>query len=163
MTRSYMVVAALLLAACSEKPMPAAAPGAARRPIVPPTTQESTRSDVNVAPEIVAACGMPTPHFAFDSSALGPDEGLDALATCFTTGPMKGRKMVLVGHADPRGETEYNFALGQRRSGSVQDYLTHHRMNESNVTSTSRGELDARGTDEAGWAQDRRVDVSLGD
>jgi hypothetical protein len=27
---------------------------------------------------------------------------------------------------------------------------------------TSRGEMDATGTNEAGWAHDRRVDVELG-
>jgi len=115
-----------------------------------------------VAPEIVAACGLPTPHFAFDSAALTPDDGLDALATCFTSGPMAGRKMKLVGHADPRGGVEYNLALGQERSGAVETYLTNHGMADSNVQSSSRGALEATGTDEAGWAEDRRVDVLLG-
>jgi hypothetical protein len=29
------------------------------------------------------------------------------------------------------------------------------------MRATSRGELDATGTDETGWAQDRRVDIDL--
>ena len=38
-------------------------------------------------------------------------------------GPLAGRSMHLVGHADPRGPSEYNMALGQRRADSVDGYI----------------------------------------
>lgn len=168
--RTWHLILVACTAACgSAPPEPVATPAAAhdvvRRPVRAPkeATRESSVSNVNVAPEIALACKMPTPHFAFDSAALEPDAGLDALAACFTTGPLKGRKMSLVGHTDPRGETEYNFALGQRRAGGVQAYLTLHGMQMENIATSSRGELDATGTDEATWVVDRRVDVLLGD
>jgi peptidoglycan-associated lipoprotein len=141
-----------------EATMPTAANAATRAPTPEPT-------EVSIAPDIVKACGLKTDKafFAFDSSKLRQtDTGvLDDLAVCFSTGPLKGRSMHLVGHADPRGETEYNFVLGQARADSVAQYLEEHNVASGNVVTTSRGELDATGTNEATWAHDRRVDVML--
>jgi peptidoglycan-associated lipoprotein len=69
--------------------------------------------------------------------------------------------MLLTGHTDPRGEVEYNLALGHRRAGSVAAYVEGHGVARAHLATTSHGELDATGTDEAGWARDRKVDVSL--
>jgi peptidoglycan-associated lipoprotein len=66
-----------------------------------------------------------------------------------------------VGHADPRGDEEYNVALGGRRSDAVANELIARNLRRNQVSTTSRGEMDATGTNEAGWAQDRRVDVQL--
>ncbi len=163
MKRAYLIFAIACVAGCSsaQKPEPASA-AALARPVATPAARDSS-SDVNVAPEIAKACNLPTPHFAFDSASIEPDAGLDRLATCFTSGPMKGRRMKLVGHADPRGETEYNFELGQKRAGGVESYLERHDLAKQYVSASSRGELDAKGTNEATWAEDRRVDVLLGD
>jgi peptidoglycan-associated lipoprotein len=84
------------------------------------------------------------------------------VARCFTSGPLKGRILKVVGHADPRGETEYNFVLGNSRADAVGGFLRSKGMDNAKVATTSRGELDATGTDESGWARDRRVDLLLG-
>ena len=68
----------------------------------------------------------------------------------------------LIGHADPRGATGYNMTLGQARGDSVQKYLIDKGCDPRKVQSTSRGAMDATGTDEASWAHDRRVDITLG-
>jgi peptidoglycan-associated lipoprotein len=67
-----------------------------------------------------------------------------------------------VGHADPRGGSEYNDTLGQKRADSVKDYIIGKGMEKSKAESTSRGAMDATGTDDPTWARDRRVDVMLG-
>ena len=67
-----------------------------------------------------------------------------------TSGPLQGRSLRLVGRADPRGETEYNFALGSARAGSVDTYLIDLGLDSARVSMTSRGKLDATGTDETG-------------
>jgi peptidoglycan-associated lipoprotein len=139
----------------------AVAPSAAR-----PDTATPTSGSIHIEDRILKACGnIPTAHFAFDSAAVQPDAAaaLDALARCFSTGPLAGHRMMLTGHADPRGETEYNMGLGQRRAGSVGNYLTGRGVSRGQVSSTSRGALDATGTDEAGWARDRKVEVTLAD
>ena len=77
------------------------------------------------------------------------------------SGPLKGKAVSLIGRADPRGTEEYNMGLGSRRASSVGKYLEHLGVGEPQLAVTTRGALDATGTDEASWANDRRVDVQL--
>jgi len=123
-----------------------------------------TAGSVHIEDRILKACGdIPTARFAFDSTDIEPEatKALAALATCFTTGPLAGKAMKLVGHADPRGETEYNFGLGQKRAGSVAEFLGKKGVGKNRVETSSRGELEATGIDDEGWAEDRKVDVFL--
>lgn len=121
---------------------------------------------VNVSADIRTACKIEdskAPKFDFDSTDLSSAERdvLDQVAKCLTTGALKGRAVQLVGRADPRGEQEYNMTLGHQRAGSVKVYLTKLGVAQGSVNETSRGELDASGTDADGWRRDRRVDVNL--
>jgi peptidoglycan-associated lipoprotein len=121
----------------------------------------SAGSNVTVDPAIASACELPNPTFGFDSSTMQSSTTLDLLARCFVSGPMQKRGLRLVGHADPRGETEYNLGLGQRRAGSIQRYLVDRGVAAGRIASSSQGEFAAKGHDEASWAADRRVDVLL--
>ncbi len=137
--------------------------------VVPPAAPVVISSNVSVSDEIATACRLTlarvedAPKFAFDESALQLQDGdaIEQIARCVTTGPLAGRGLVLVGRADPRGESGYNLALGGRRASSVGEYLTRLGVESSRVIQTSRGELDATGTDEEGWKRDRRVDIEL--
>ena len=136
-------------------------------PKLPPQAPDSpTASALRISPEITSVCGISDPdaYFAFDSAHVRPDDArvLGQLVSCFTTGPLKGRVMKLVGHADPRGASDYNLTLGQSRADSVATYLTGKGMDKSKAESTTRGAMDATGYDEPSWARDRRVDVMLG-
>lgn len=126
--------------------------------------KSDTMSNVQIDNKIIQACGdLPTAHFSFDSADVAADaaNALDALARCFVSGPLKGKGMKLVGHADPRGETEYNLALGQKRAGTVADFLAKKGVEQGKMATSSKGEFEATGTDEAGWARDRKVEVLL--
>lgn len=68
---------------------------------------------------------------------------------------------MLTGRADPRGTEEYNMSLGARRAHGVASYMEHHKVQGTQVNETSRGALDASGSDEPAWATDRRVDIAL--
>lgn len=119
---------------------------------------------VRIDERIMKACGdIPNTHFAFDSADIDPNasNALAALAHCFTSGALAGRAMKLVGHADMRGETEYNFGLGQKRAGSVANFLAQNGLQSSRVFTSSLGEIEATGLDNDGWAQDRYVEVLL--
>ena len=70
--------------------------------------------------------------------------------------------MQLVGHADPRGDDNYNLALGGKRADSVKHVIVSRGMPATKVLTSSRGEMDATGNDESTWAKDRRVDVRSG-
>lgn len=176
MNRSHWLVVALatLAAGCASSPRPtriASAQGvtsdASPRPaVVRQDTASPSSGSVHIDRKILEACGdIPIAHFAFDSARVQPEAaaGLDALARCFATGPLRGRGMELIGHTDPRGETEYNLALGHQRAGSVLEYESARGVQRSHLTASSRGEFDATGTDEGGWARDRRVEVLLAD
>ncbi len=126
-----------------------------------------SQSQINISDEIKKACGIADAdaHFAFDSANVRDQDHkvLGQLATCFTSGPLAGREMRLAGHADPRGEPEYNMVLGGKRAENVKGFIAKKGMNGDKISTTSRGEMDATGTDEATWTKDRRVDVVLGD
>jgi peptidoglycan-associated lipoprotein len=162
-----------LLVACGSDPKPAAqapvfepAPTAAPPPAPPEKEGDvPTRSSISISEDIRKACGISESeaHFAYDSANVRPDDRsiLTKLAACFNTGPLKGKSMRLVGHADPRGNEEYNMALGGRRADNVKNAIANAGLDGSRIATTSRGKMDATGTDEAGWEKDRRVDVML--
>jgi peptidoglycan-associated lipoprotein len=134
---------------------------------IPTNTQVSP--NLALSGDIMQMCGIKAaataapPQFDYDKEELTPDDRavLDQLADCLTKGALKGKPVSLVGRADPRGTEEYNLGLGSRRSGSVSTYLTHLGVPDQQLAVTTRGALDATGSDEAGWAKDRRVDVLL--
>jgi peptidoglycan-associated lipoprotein len=148
----------------ADTPPPAPPPATPRLPEKAPDSP--TASAVRISDEIVKACGInePDAYFAFDSSNLRPDDVrvLGQVATCFTSGPLKGRVLKMVGHADPRGDSDYNMTLGQSRADAVASYMRGKGMDKGKSESTSRGAMDATGTDEPSWARDRRVDMLLG-
>jgi peptidoglycan-associated lipoprotein len=163
----------VIVACGSDPPPPAAAPDpvAPPPPAAPPVPPEKagdvpTRSNINISEDIKKACGITDAEafFAYDSANVRPQDKavLTKLATCFSTGPLKGRQMRLVGHADPRGDEEYNMTLGNRRADNVKNAIVDAGLAAAQVATTSRGEMDATGTDEASWEKDRRVDVLLG-
>jgi peptidoglycan-associated lipoprotein len=169
-------VAFLIVAGCSHDAPPAkyVAPPAPAPVVIqappPPAPAAPEAVTIRVADDLRTACAIHDADtdsktlFPFDSSELssGDQRLLTQLARCLTSGPLTGRVLTLVGRADPRGTEEYNMALGDRRTGSVQRYLHDRGMDNDKVQSSSRGDLDAHGTDEASWQQDRRVDVALG-
>jgi peptidoglycan-associated lipoprotein len=128
-------------------------------------SKSPTAGVVHISSDIRKACGISDAdaHFAFDSASLGEGERpvLSQLAKCFVSGPLSGREMRLVGHADPRGPDEYNMVLGGSRADTVKAFLTMKGVPGGRIATTSRGEMEARGTGEASWAADRRVDVLL--
>jgi peptidoglycan-associated lipoprotein len=122
-------------------------------------------ADVEIDRRLAELCDIPTAYFGYDEANVSTQarNALDALASCLKDGKGKGHSLRLVGHADPRGTTDYNFGLGQRRAGSVALYVIRRGVSEERVESSSRGELDARGGDEQGWRDDRRVEILLAD
>lgn len=134
-----------------------------------PQTEPGLSPNLRVSAELMRQCSIrfdnveQAPRFGFDQAVLDPQDQaiLAQIAKCISDGPLAGRSVRLVGRADPRGETEYNMTLGARRADSAQRFLLQAGVVPAHVSTTSRGELDATGNDEAGWSKDRRVDVEL--
>jgi outer membrane protein OmpA-like peptidoglycan-associated protein len=138
-------------------------------PIAPVETKPASPS-LAVSEDVARLCALnldavdKAPKFEFDKSDLQPGDYLvlKQIADCFTTGPMKDLTLRLVGRADPRGTVDYNDKLGSRRAAAVSEYLQQQGIDLSRIEQSSRGKLDAEGTDEATWAVDRRVDILQG-
>jgi peptidoglycan-associated lipoprotein len=172
-----LLVLSLAVSACSDEKKPAVAPVApppaasSAQPVVaannPKPDDDATRGNLNISDEIRKACGLSDAEafFAFDSAHVRPQDEtiLKKLAACFSTGALKGREMRLIGHADPRGSADYNLALGGKRADNVKAVIARQGMAAAKIATTSRGAMDATGTDEASWAKDRRVDVTVGE
>ncbi len=173
-TAAAIALGASALLACGGAPPPKTADDSKPAPAVeaPPNRlpdkapDSPTASAVRISDEIVKACGInePDAYFAFDSANVRAEDSkvLQQVVTCFTTGPLKGRTLKLVGHADPRGDSDYNMTLGQSRADSVAGYMRSKGMDKGKTESTSRGAMDATGSDDPSWARDRRVDLMLG-
>jgi peptidoglycan-associated lipoprotein len=104
-----------------------------------------------------AACKLTAIFFDFNEAALSTEaaDTLDKNAGCIKK---VGRGVNLIGRSDSRGTEEYNIALSERRAQAVKEQLIRLGSDSSKLRTQPRGELDATGKDEQGWAQDRRVD-----
>lgn len=125
---------------------------------------ENQGGGLRISEEIMKLCpGIRPPKFGYDSAAVsdGWTEAMQKIAQCMNDGGLKGKGLLLTGHTDPRGDDEYNMALGGRRASAVKTALGEFGVDGGRVDVTSRGEVDAKGTDEDTWAQDRRVDIGL--
>jgi peptidoglycan-associated lipoprotein len=101
-------------------------------------------------------------YFAYDSSDLSAaaQAVLKRKAAWLKANPAVA--IVVEGHCDNRGTTEYNLALGDRRAVKARGFLVDLGIDPARITSVSYGEeLAADGMDEAVWARDRRAHVRI--
>lgn len=100
-------------------------------------------------------------YFGFDQSAIAPGERakLQTVAARMQSEP--NMRIVVEGHCDWRGTTEYNLALGERRAKSVVQYLTtSFGIAQSRFETLSKGDLEAtREGTAAQMSGDRRADL----
>jgi peptidoglycan-associated lipoprotein len=99
-------------------------------------------------------------RFGFDEAALIPEAQakLQKAADCLRARP--AARIVVTGHCDERGTTEYNLALGSKRAEAAKRYLADLGVAGAIETVTMGKErpLCAEST-EACWAQNRRAEL----
>ncbi len=101
-------------------------------------------------------------YFDYDRSYIRESERskLNETAKYLLQNP--GQKVLIEGHCDWKGTTDYNLALGDRRANSVKSYLVQLGVSPSSIEILSKGDLDAvEGADDAGRQLDRRGDIIL--
>lgn len=101
--------------------------------------------------------------FGFDSSNItGAELGtLKSNVVYLKNNP--SINVVVEGHCDERGTTEYNLALGQKRALKVKEYYVQMGIAPARIATVSYGEempLDKR-NNEAGWARNRRAETKV--
>ena len=162
----------VVLVACGSDQHPAQSPASsppspfvATAPVPAATTASLTTTGVYLDPTIASACGIPQPKmfFPFDSAEVKNSDSatVDKLSQCLMSGPLKGKSLEIIGRTDPRGGDDYNKQLGKTRADSVSEVLSSHGISQAMLRTRSTGEEKATGTDENGWAYDRRVDIRL--
>lgn len=173
MNKLLLLALPLAMACGSKPPPPATSPNTTvtkAKPSDPAAVAETVKnspsaSAVNIDPEIIKLCALTADetYFAYDSAQPRPEDAqiLEKVAVCFATGPLKGRTLKLVGHSDPRGGDDYNMTLGLQRADAIARFVKSKGLPEKQVSTSSRGKIDATGTDELSWAKDRRVDMLL--
>jgi peptidoglycan-associated lipoprotein len=98
-------------------------------------------------------------HFEFDRAELRPEDArtLDANARWLVARP--GTMILIEGHADARGTSEYNLSLGETRARVTRDQLIARGVLASRITILSYGEErpTCRESSESCWASNRRA------
>ncbi|MDP3276168.1 MAG: OmpA family protein [Deltaproteobacteria bacterium] len=117
-----------------------------------------TPGSVTARPDGPGACVFPVIHFGFDDATIPASDQPPLRQTGDCLAAERTTRYVLIGRADPRGTSEYNLALGERRARAVQRFMMGVGIAETRLAVSSEGSEGAHGSDEAGWARDRRVD-----
>lgn len=174
---ALLTVTAALLSACSSPPlnpqasasMPAAP--SAPDPIAPTSAAAQQRSaPVSTVASVVIPAHLDAEsaiwrersvYFDYDEFAIKPEYTvvIERHGKYLASAPSLAIK--IEGHADERGGSEYNLALGQKRAEAVMRALRLYGVKPSQMEATSWGEErpKATGRDEAAWAQNRRDDL----
>lgn len=128
-------------------------------------TIETENLNIVIGDDLRTMCKMPEADGSFDigSAKLSQNtkSALKSLASCLERGDAAKRKLRIIGYTDPRGSADFNMELGQRRAEAVASQLRSDGIADDRIMTESRGESEATGTDDASWAKDRKVEISL--
>ena len=122
------------------------------QPPPPPAAAPST-SD-----EELFAQSVKDVYFDYDKSDLRGDQQSSIQADVAFLNQHGNVNVLIEGHCDERGSTEYNLALGDSRANAVKNALTAGGVNASRIKTISYGKEKPFCTEsnEACWQQNRR-------
>jgi len=160
------VAATLALVGCKSDPDPVEPPDDPP-PVVettPPPAVEEPPKRMDAEGNPVDLSGNPlsrTFYFDFDQATLSQRDLAVLQMHAEFLRDFSDRSVVIEGHCDERGTREYNLALGERRSGAVEGFLTSSGVRASQVDSVSYGEERPAdpGHDESAWSRNRRAEL----
>ena len=101
--------------------------------------------------------------FAFDSFELTPESRDVLTAKADSLKKYALFNIVIEGHCDERGTSEYNLALGERRAKAASEFLSQLGISGERMTIVSYGKerpLDP-GKGEAAWGKNRRDEFKI--
>jgi peptidoglycan-associated lipoprotein len=160
--------AGLVLAGCASKvplesPAPAAPAAATATPAPAQSAQDAARAREIAAAKAALNAVEPSVYFDLDRFEIKPQYQATITAFANYLKADSNARIVLEGHADERGTTEYNLALGQKRAEAVGKALGVLGVAANRVEAISFGEEKprAQGSNEQAWAQNRRADLIL--
>jgi peptidoglycan-associated lipoprotein len=97
-------------------------------------------------------------YFDLDKADIRPDARAALEKTASFLKGYPNAKVIIEGHCDERGSTEYNLALGDRRANAVKQYLVNLGIPAANLSTVSYGKEKPFCTEsnETCWQQNRR-------
>lgn len=101
--------------------------------------------------------------FDYDRSDLRDDAAASLRSKVEVLRASPQVQLRIEGHADERGSTEYNIALGNRRAEAVRQFFAGFGLAESRFSIISYGEerpLET-GSNESAWARNRRAQFQI--
>ena len=173
-----LISTAVIFAGCTKKPRPTPADTTATGPAssaINPTSlgNLTDQSAAGLQPRPVNAGdiqedentirGLLKPvYFDFDTSAIKKDERKKISDAADYLKKNTQYRLLLEGHCDWRGTSEYNLGLGDRRAQAVKQFLQELGVPKEKLETLSKGALGAaeKGTDEQ-MAKDRRTDFVI--
>ena len=101
-------------------------------------------------------------YFDFDKYEIRP-EGRQALRASASALQASNSRVTIEGHADDRGDEEYNLALGERRANVARKYLMSLGVPSNRLRTVSYGESRpaVKGHGEAAWKWNRRDEFRI--
>ena len=156
--RFGMVVIAASLAACSSVPLDESQGSGSGSSGTSGTTTGQVMDPFNPQSPLAQQRSV---YFEYDSYTV-PEQYrrlVEMHAGYLASNPQQNIR--IEGHADARGGTEYNLALGQRRSDAVARMMTliGVRANQIETISLGKERPKALGNTEADYAENRRADI----
>ncbi len=118
----------------------------------------------------VAACtGTPSNiddsrvYFAFDSAEITDSMHQDLKAQSRYMKKHPDVNIVVAGHCDERGSSEYNLALGALRAGNATQVLLHNGIEKNRIETISYGKEKPQylGSGEKVWAKNRNATTTV--
>ncbi|MDP2849420.1 MAG: peptidoglycan-associated lipoprotein Pal [Humidesulfovibrio sp.] len=101
--------------------------------------------------------------FAFNSYELTPESRNILSTKADSLKKYSLFNLVIEGHCDERGTSEYNLALGERRAKASQQFLNHLGVAGERLTVVSCGKERPQDTghSEAAWSKNRRDEFKI--
>ncbi len=156
-TSSLFVLSALVVGiGCKKKP-------AGTGPAVAPVTEApvAEAAAVEAPPEVQEMVkNFQRVFFDFDKSELSADSKAALTDNVEIMQKHTDLRIEIQGHADERGTTDYNLALGQRRADAVTSFMKAQGVGASRIKVVSYGEerpLEGGSTERA-WSKNRRCE-----
>lgn len=101
--------------------------------------------------------------FEYDQSDIRPDAERVLRQKVEILRASPAVRLQIAGHADERGSTEYNLALGQRRAESVRQFFVDFGLDQGRFSIISYGEEQplVNAHNEEAWARNRRAEFNI--
>ncbi len=138
---SVIAVGLLATTACGKDKKAKTTPVAQAEPAkeTPAPVVERDEAPAEVADTSVDVSLQPTIYYEFDSAVLDTDAREVLKNNAEWLKENDGRTIVIEGHCDETGTTEYNLALGDRRAQAAKEYLVALGIPADRIRTVSYG------------------------